>query len=752
MKLLAKSNPELTIQEHIDDALTIVSKLKNSFTNISALVKEKEFWEALQYSVIFHDLGKSHNEFQKVLKGNSNQWNHQRHELFSLPFVQAYDNSTKSNIYYVVAGHHKDYEKLIENLSGYGEDETVDDFGLDLSGISEIPSFESEFKSHIPIQETLLILKKYGIILTKPLLHNPKKRLHDFLFHKTQSFSELLNLILLAGAFKQCDHLASAGIKSIKKLEFDDFSYLFNGVFDFYKHQKDSSISVGNSILTSPTGSGKTESALLWLKNQIDKNGNGRVFYTLPFTASINAMYERLSESMPEKIGMVHGKLASFIENKFENNDIVDDVEKKKIKEQFKNLETPFKVVTPFQLLKNLFALKGFEKGIFEWAGGYFIFDEIHAYNPKVFAQIIVLLEFVTKYLNVSTFIMTATLPNFLRTELENAIGNYNTINANSDLYELFKRHRIIVKKETLDNNISIIQTKLNKGFKVLVVCNTVKQAQSVYKKLKCENKVLLHSSFNAEDRNKKEQQLFSDDIKLLVGTQAIEVSLDIDFDIIFTEPAPLDALFQRFGRVNRKRIKGICDCVVFEGRNKIDKFIYKNENVIDRTIEILKGKEQTNDGVIKESELQNMIDYVYPKWDKTDKEEFDKIYTLLTGFVKNDFKPFVYNKKQEEDFYKQFDGIKVLPICFYNEYKRLLYENRFIKAEGLKVQISEKRFLFLNHNNGIEQVREVFESVKNQNILEQKVFVIMKKYDSEFGLLLNEDDFGVVNDNENFL
>lgn len=44
----------------------------------------------------------------------------------------------------------------------------------------------------------------------------------------------------------------------------------------------------------------------------------------------------------------------------------------------------------------------------------------------------------------------------------------------------------------------------------------------------------------------------------LLVGTQAIEVSLDIDFDGLYTELGLIDALLQRFGRVNRKRKKGI--------------------------------------------------------------------------------------------------------------------------------------------------------------------------------------------------
>src|SRR5690606_9862873 len=146
----------------------------------------------------------------------------------------------------------------------------------------------------------------------------------------------------------------------------------------------------------------KTESSLLWLQNQLKTNGNGRVFYILPFTASINAMYERLVKNIPNKVGLLHGKLSAFIEAKFENDDMVDEKLKQEIKEQYKTHVTPLKIVTPFQLLKNIFAIKGFEKGLFEWAGGYFIFDEIHAYNPKVFAQIISLLKFATKYLGVN--------------------------------------------------------------------------------------------------------------------------------------------------------------------------------------------------------------------------------------------------------------------------------------------------------------------------------------------------------------
>jgi CRISPR-associated endonuclease/helicase Cas3 len=86
-----------------------------------------------------------------------------------------------------------------------------------------------------------------------------------------------------------------------------------------------------------------------------------------------------------------------------------------------------------------------------------------------------------------------------------------------------------------LIDSIDNIQQDINQGRKVLVVCNTVEQAQKVYALLECKKKILLHSSFNATDRSAKEQQLQKEETQLLVGTQAIEVSLDIDYDTIYT-------------------------------------------------------------------------------------------------------------------------------------------------------------------------------------------------------------------------
>lgn len=739
--LLAKSNPQISLIQHIEDGLDVLKILKSNFPYVFKMSCGFDFWEVIRLSIIFHDLGKGHSEFQKLLFQKPNEWNYQRHELFSLPFVKGFNSSIQKLIYLIVAGHHKDFEALLGRLNEYKENN--DNFsGLDLGGISEVPTFQDEFQNKILISEVESILTNFGLKNILPINHNPKLEIHEFLKSNEFTTNDNLGLILLSGAFKECDHLASAGIKDVYSLESRDMNFLQESNFTPYKHQSDSSETIGNAIMTAPTGSGKTESSLLWLQNHLKLGEAGRVFYILPYTASINAMYERLEEKLGKKVGLLHGKLAAYIESKFEDDNEITELQKQEIKEQFRTLVCPLKVATPFQLLKNIFTVKGYEKGMFEWLGGYFIFDEIHAYDTKTFAQIISLLKFATTYLGVRVFVMTATLPRYLRQEIEKSLNHPKLINADTKLYKEFDRHRIILREGLLNNHIEIIQNEINNGKKVLVVCNTVEQAQITYENLDCDKKVLIHGGFNARDRSLKEKELKDSQIKLLVGTQAIEVSLDIDYDIIFSEPAPLDALIQRFGRVNRKRTKGICNCVVFKERNDSDKYIYKNSAVIERTLSILKEKQLENDGVIKEEELQEMIDSVYPNWEKEEKEEFDNILSLFSHFIKNELKPFCHNQRREEDFYSQFDGIKVLPASLEEEYAQLLEKNHFIKAENLKVSITTKRFMGLKSNQGIIKDRKVFEKKGTEKLIDKDVWVINRKYTRELGLQHKIADF----------
>ena len=723
-QLLAKSAPTTTLEQHIEDCLQIEEQLKDCFPNLP--VDVSEFWKLVRVAICFHDTGKCHQEFQKLLYKKSNTWNFRRHELFSIPFVfqSNIDEGQKSIIAYAVAGHHKDVETL--NNIVQREYQCI------------VPGIQcSDFASDC---EDLLCNKAWKILASHGISkkNNNNISIVEIIREwKTDmpTFGSIpyIKKLLLVGFLKQCDHLASAGINKLYKLGNENFSYLHK--FHWYNHQEEAAKTKGNTFLTAPTGSGKTETSLLWLEHQMKSSGQGRTFYVLPYTASINAMYERLSAQMGmESVGMVHGKLAQYIDSKFE--DAYDSSDINAIKDSFKTLITPLKVVTPFQLLKSLFGLKHFEKGLSEWAGSYFIFDEIHAYDSHTIAQIVVLLEICTKWLNGKVFIMTATMPKHTLHLLENALTTSKKIVADSKLYRAFDRHEIVLEDGMLEDSTYMIQQDIDLGKKILVVCNTVEQAQNVYCSLKCASKILIHSSFNATDRSKKEQKLHTDNVQLLVGTQAVEVSLDVDFDTIYTEPAPIDALIQRFGRVNRKRQQGICPCHIFRVKNEKDKYIYETD-VVNSTLQVL---EKLDGCVLHEDSIQALIDEVYPCFTKQQQNDYELTYQSLMLGIKNRLQPLHYDTKSEEDFYQQFDGIKVLPQSLVNSYQAFLEEKQFIKAEGLLVSIRESRFAFMFKNKDIYRQRICFTDTDDK-MNDRHVWVIDRLYDSEFGLQLNIED-----------
>ncbi|MFD2569990.1 CRISPR-associated helicase Cas3' [Spirosoma soli] len=761
--MLAKSDPPLSLEQHVADCLLIRDWLMQGFPQLNRLTGVTiDLWEALRIAIIFHDLGKTHREFQNVLGDKPNNWLRQRHELFSLPFLDAY-SSISSDVHALirlaVAGHHKSYNDLqdkyirpvYQGLPAWGYEPDEDD----------LLNFADEFKKVNTAWVKDYLSGLFGVQLGPLVAKQPGELINAYVqkLAYVASHPDYLNLLLLFGALKHCDHMGSARIDNVPFLLPTDFDFLQQKELDlqqkglnFYQHQKESEGTVGNVILTSPTGSGKTESALLWVQRQMQENGSGRVFYILPFTASINAMFERLNDKKggipDQKAGMVHGKLAAYLNQYLDEAQYVKSQKKealKSIAEKFRTLQTPLKVVTPFQLLKHLYGLKGFEQGIFEWVGSYFIFDEIHAYQPDVVAQIKVLLEFVTQRLNGKVFIMTATMPTFLQNELQASVGSFMPITAADDVYQQFVRHRVVVESGLLADNLIMIRQRLDKGQKVLVVCNTVRQAQAVYKTLKPSAKgaILLHSAFNGRDRSKHEKDLLkaeqgnADSVQLLIGTQAIEVSLDIDFDVLFSEPAPVDALLQRFGRVNRKRAKGVCEVIIFDQANPTDKFIYDTQ-VVNDTVNVLKKIANQHDGIIQENELGKWIDAVYPDWNQRQRNDFEDTYRLFKANV-NELIPLLHSRDNEEAFYKKFDGVKVLPTVLWEEYKAHLASFDFIEAEALQVQIRKQKFVQLMREGSLRKEVHVLETKKK--LLNLPYYLINRGYSSELGLDYDEQE-----------
>ena len=267
-------------------------------------------------------------------------------------------------------------------------------------------------------------------------------------------------------------------------------------------------------------------------------------------------MYVRLKNALSPKyageetcVSLMHGKASYYLWKFYEETERFDFV-----KSVSKRIYSPYKVMTPFQSIKHFFSLKGYEMGLLETYRGLFIFDEIHAYDAKNTALILGMTDFLVNTLDAKVLVMSATLPTFIRSRFAECLDVSEEIRMTTPELSKYLRHRCTILDGDIFDHIDLIKQNLREKRKVLIVCNTVKRAQDVYELLKNEtgNRALLHGKYTLNDREKIEGTL--GERKLLVGTQTIEVSLDIDYDICFTEPAPIDALIQRFGRVNRRK------------------------------------------------------------------------------------------------------------------------------------------------------------------------------------------------------
>ena len=356
--------------------------------------------------------------------------------------------------------------------------------------------------------------------------------------------------LFLKGFLNACDYLASGG-------QYEILNAVENGKLFNFKElrttQELASKTKGSTFLIAPTGSGKTEASLLWADNNHNEIYSKRIFYMLPYTASINAMYNRLSKLLGNKefVGLSHGKSSYFLYKSL-SDDSKTNV--REIQSLTNKIYRPYKILTPFQIIKYLFSVKGFEMGLSELTNSLIIIDEVHAYDARTTCLLLESLKFLKENFHADLFIMSATLPTFLKNLFEDELSINNIITLDNEELDSFTRHEVHIIDNSIENYCEEILSDIHQGKKVLIVCNTVDKSQNIFKWFKnnnIDNSALLHGKFILKDREEIEKKL--DNLDLLVGTQAIEVSLDIDYDVLYTEPAPFDALIQRFGRINRR-------------------------------------------------------------------------------------------------------------------------------------------------------------------------------------------------------
>ena len=778
-KYIAKSDKKkintASIEEHTNKLLELFDYFKNK-KNYSNKFNDKEL-NLIEIACKLHDLGKMNYKFQEYIQKDY-PINKELNDLYNQLNIRDIPHGVLSCCFID-----------IENLKK--------EFGFDDEDIRVLATaiFNHHNRELLDNNKQRIEFNRLNKIVNEDLKYNVEKynEIYNKNLHceydgidenmiknndcKRKNYEFWLKFIVIKGMLNKIDYAASVCVYNKEKriYEFginkDDFEmtadnscekvlskfkenqYKLNDCQEFMNNNKDKNI-----IVVASTGIGKTEGALLWA-------GDSKTFYTLPIKVSINAIYERIKIQGyydKEKITILHSDAVSELMK--EDADFGDTWDKYG---KSKKLSYPFTVCTIDQLFYFVFKSLGTE--IFPATLKYskIIIDEIQSYTPEITAFILYGLKVIND-LGGQFCIMTATLPPIIKELMKRENIKFETPktfikkdeNGNSIKRHFIKFIEFEESEDKKDFNYNEILKK-SKNKKVLIICNTVRRSQDVYIKLKEQNKEnveinLLHSRFIFKDRKEKETKIqdfaSSNKFGIWISTQIVEASLDIDFDILYTDMCSADSLLQRMGRCYRNRIYEKDEPNIFIYDTKVGVGNEKNSvydlELYNRAVDFI--KEYDNKIFTEEQKLE----YIEKVYNSKELENSDYLERINKNYetLKN-LSPAFIDKSQATDLFRAIDSVTVMPKGIYlsligndnniiNEYFEIKNKEKKTKDdlknlinkknEILGFTISVRLYKKDKSNTGIKPI----ELGKNKF---EKIFIVNLEYNEELGLLDNE-------------
>lgn len=614
--------------------------------------------------------------------------------------------------------------------------------------------------------------------------------------------SKFLDLrTIVTGLLIKCDYAASGDYQIEYKADFlekaldnqlvrweneQHHPVKWNALQDFCVAHQDE-----NLLLIGETGLGKTEGALLWI-------GDNKGFFFLPIRTAINAIYQRATEELlkdepvQERVALLHSSAVSYYLDKMNK----EEVDAFAYNTRGKQLSLPLTISTVDQLFDFVFKNHGYQLKLATLSYSKIVIDEIQMYDAQLLAYLVYGLQLISE-LGGKIAIITATLPPFIADLLEEKIN--------------FKRGTF-TKKEAPRHNIKVLHERINinhimerytaneragKSNKILVICNTVNEAQQVYITMSknypelfhqpdekgktyplSEIVHVFHGRFTKQERTIKERDIlafgktYEEDRRTIhrssgiwITTSICEASLDIDFDVLFTEMQYLTSLLQRFGRCNRKGVKDTSayNCYVY---TEIDENLltsgsrgFIDSKLYELSVEALKDV----DGLVTEEDKLEWIEHAFTtaevegsKYFSTYQEHFNIVSnreamqespefdrTSLRDISSFDVIPAAF---LEGNYYVSLNGKEVQVRSIYDEVKRLLHNPTSTARE--KSLAKEQLEGFTVSINGRAYWKDVYRNQRAQNphyaplsiTSFWQIPVVNYYYDSTIGLQFIED------------
>lgn len=352
-------------------------------------------------------------------------------------------------------------------------------------------------------------------------------------------------------------------------------------------------------IAEAPTGSGKTEFAMNLAAELVAGERADGVIFALPTQATANAMYDRSISPLGRMFDggsavLSHGAVRKETFSRKFSDDHPLPASEWLLSGRNRSLLGQVTVCTLDQVLLGTIPSRHFAARSFAVSRNVLIVDEVHSYG----AWTNILLEMtMERHISMGgiVILLSATLPSFRRKRFGRMVCPSLSSASLPQEYPLVTRILAsgtkyftpstavpeygtrTVKLETVRTENALPTDELyermvrdmRRGCAVAVVCNTVDNAMEVWGRLKAMGRAgddvsLFHARFRPPDRAEKERRVIGSFGRnripgrgsILVATQVIEQSLDLDFDILYTQICPVELLFQRMGRLFRHELE----------------------------------------------------------------------------------------------------------------------------------------------------------------------------------------------------